>query len=235
MSTHNPELEMSNLPTTQPARPGFMRQPSVLDGLFTEVGRALDVLSRSAQASRPNPAGKNREPEVLDQHEAKHIAGLMRVNHVGEVCAQALYRGQALLCKDEHIRGLLYEAAVEEVDHLVWCDDRLKELNSRPSIFNPFWYAASFGLGMVASRAGVPYNLGFMAETERQVEQHLDSHLEQLPEKDGRTRAILEQMREDEIHHRITAEENGATNLPPPIKLAMRFMSKVMTTTAYRI
>lgn len=220
-----------------PPRPKFVRRPSLFDAVLTEVGHALHVLSRSAQASRSNPAGKAlaQKEEHLTTEEAKHAAGLMRVNHVGEVCAQALYRGQALMSKDEDIKELLYKASSEEVDHLVWCDDRLKELGYRPSVFNPLWYAASLGLGVVASKAGTPYNLGFMAETERQVEQHLDSHLISLPEQDQRSRQIVEQMRLDEIDHRITAEEHGARNLPFPIKTAMRIMSKVMTTSAYRI
>lgn len=216
--------------------PKLERRPSLFDTVLTEIGHAVHVISRSAQASRPNPAGKpTAQDNTLSPEEARHAAGLMRVNHVGEVCAQALYRGQALMTQDESIKALLYEAATEEVDHLVWCDDRLKELGSRPSIFNPFWYAASLGLGVVASRAGTPYNLGFMAETERQVEQHLDSHLQSLPPHDTRSRKIVEQMRVDEIEHRTTAENHGAKALPAPIKLAMRFMSKVMTTTAYRI
>lgn len=216
--------------------PPFQRHTSALDSVLTELGHALQVLGRSAQASRPNPAGRlsATDPE-LSATEAQHAAGLMRVNHVGEVCAQALYRGQALFVKDPVIKELLYDAAAEEVDHLVWCDQRLKELSSRPSIFNPFWYAASLGLGVVASRTGVPYNLGFMAETERQVEQHLDSHLESLPAQDIRSRKIVEQMRTDEIAHRTTAEDHGARPLPLPVRLAMRAMSKVMTTTAYKV
>lgn len=222
--------------TVVPIPPKFVRRPSLFDVVLTEVGHALNVLSRSAQASRPNPAGRplNQKEEHLNESEAKHAAGLMRVNHVGEVCAQALYRGQALMTEDESIRSLLYEASSEEVDHLVWCDDRLKELGSRPSVLNPLWYVASLGLGVVASKAGTPYNLGFMAETERQVEQHLDSHLVSLPEQDQRSRQIVEQMRLDEIEHRLTAENHGARDLPFPVKTAMRIMSKVMTTTAYR-
>src|SRR5690625_735972 len=217
--------------------PAFQRQYGVLDGFLTEVGRALEVLSGAAQATRPNPAARMpRDTEdTLTPEQSQHVAGLMRVNHVGEVCAQALYRGQAAFCRDEPTRELLYDAATEEVDHLVWCNDRLKELNSRPSVLNPLWYTASFGLGLLASRAGVGYSLGFMAETERQVEQHLDSHLERLPVDDQRSRAIVEQMRTDEIEHRTTAEMHGARKLPFPIRCGMRLMTKVMTTTAYRI
>ncbi|MFA7669869.1 MAG: 2-polyprenyl-3-methyl-6-methoxy-1,4-benzoquinone monooxygenase [Burkholderiaceae bacterium] len=218
---------------------GFLRRSSPLEDLLAEVGRALQVLDGSAQAGRANPAGpkplNSAELDTLSPAEQRHAAGLMRVNHVGEVCAQALYRGQALFCRDAAIREVLHQAAAEEVDHLVWCRERLDELNSRPSLLNPLWYVGSFSLGAVASRAGIPRNLGFMAETERQVEQHLDTHLEQLPPQDERSRRIVEQMRDDEIEHRTTAETHGAIPLPGPIKLAMRLISKVMTTTAYRI
>lgn len=217
--------------------PQLQRRTTFFDTVLTEVGHALQVISRSAQASRPNPAGRPAlNPEsTLSPEQQRHAAGLMRVNHVGEVCAQALYRGQAVLVTDPELKRLLHQAASEEVDHLVWCDERLAELNSRPSLLNPVWYVASLGLGVVASKAGKPYNLGFMAETERQVEQHLDQHLASLPEQDERSRKIVEQMREDEIAHRTTAEQHGATYLPAPIRLAMKCMSKVMTTSAYRL
>ncbi|MBY6345768.1 2-polyprenyl-3-methyl-6-methoxy-1,4-benzoquinone monooxygenase [Providencia rettgeri] len=209
------------------------RRNSFFDQILSETNRALEVLGRSARASRPNPAGK--EVSEISTDEARHAAGLMRVNHVGEICAQALYRSQAMLCKDPQATEVLLQAAQEEVDHLSWCDDRLRELDSRPSVFNPLWYAGSFALGLLASRAGVPYNLGFMAETERQVEEHLESHLESLPASDNRSRRIVEKMRDDEIEHRRTAENHGAVGLPPPVKTLMRMMSKVMTTTAYRL
>ena len=228
-------------PSINPISPSdqAMRQPGALDGVLTEIGHALQVLSGTIPASRPNPADalaqEADDATALSDADARHAAGLMRVNHVGEICAQALYRGQALLCRDAAIKDLLLHAAVEEVDHLVWCQDRLTELSSRPSVFNPLWYAGSFSLGVLASRAGIPYNLGFMAETERQVEAHLDSHLDSLPPADTRSRAIVEQMRDDEIEHRTTAEDHGASKLPLPVKLAMKAMSKVMTTTAYRL
>ncbi|XOT96691.1 2-polyprenyl-3-methyl-6-methoxy-1,4-benzoquinone monooxygenase [Alcaligenes pakistanensis] len=209
------------------------RRNSLFDQLLSETNRALEVLGRSARASRPNPAGK--EVSEITADEARHAAGLMRVNHVGEICAQALYRSQAMLCKDPQATAVLLQAAQEEVDHLAWCDDRLRELDSRPSVFNPLWYAGSFALGLLASRAGVPYNLGFMAETERQVEEHLESHLQSLPATDNRSRRIVEKMRDEEIEHRRTAENHGAASLPPPVKTLMRMMSKVMTTTAYRL
>lgn len=218
---------------------GFVRRNGPLENLLAEVGRALQVLDGSAQAGRSNPAGARpvnaSEQETLSATEKRHAAGLMRVNHVGEICAQALYRGQAMFCNDEAIRTVLHKAAAEEVDHLVWCRERLDELDSRPSLLNPLWYVGSFSLGALASRAGIPRNLGFMAETERQVEQHLDGHLQDLPAHDARSRRIVEQMRDDEIEHRTTAETHGAVPLPGPIKLAMRLMSKIMTTTAYRI
>lgn len=207
-----------------------------LDAILAEAGRALQVLSGSVQASRPNPAGRLRDGETkLADPERRHAAGLMRVNHVGEVCAQALYRGQALLCKEPATRAVLHKAAAEEVDHLAWCSDRLAELQSRPSYLNPFWYAGSFALGLVAGRAGTARNLGFMAETEAQVEQHLDGHLAQLPPTDERSRRIVEQMRTDEIDHRSTAQREGAQRLPAPIRWGMKAMAKIMTTTAYRI
>ncbi len=222
------------------SKQAFTRRISTLDRILAEAGRAAQVLSGSAQASRPNPAGKPALPAQEDQAELtpeqqKHAAGLMRVNHVGEVCAQALYRGQALFCRDAAIQNILYKAAAEEVDHLAWCRDRIDELHSRPSLLNPLWYAGSFSLGVLASRAGVGPNLGFMAETEKQVEQHLDKHLSELPDADERSRRIVTQMRDDEIQHRTTAEANGAHRLPMPVKLLMRAMSRAMTTTAYRI
>lgn len=228
--------------TTMQNQSSFSRRMSVVDGLLSEVGRAIQVLDGSVHAGRPNPAGKRRVPTTpiaarpeLTAAEQKHAAGLMRVNHVGEICAQALYRGQALLCGDAAIQKLFVKAANEEVDHLVWCRQRLVELESRPSLLNPLWYAGSFSLGLLASRAGTAKNLGFMAETERQVEEHLDEHLKELPQTDERSRTIVAQMRDDEIGHRTTAETNGADKLGPILRLAMRGMSKVMTVTAYRI
>lgn len=232
------------------ARPAFFRRRAFLDSALTEINRAMQVLSGGMQAGRPYPADQHAAEKTaagatdgeaapsstnLSEQEKRHAAGLMRVNHVGEICAQALYRGQALFCRDAAIRDLLLHAAAEEVDHLAWCNQRLKELNSRPSIFNPLWYAGSFALGMAASRAGTGKNLGFMAETERQVEEHLDRHLDALPPQDERSRRVVEKMRDDEIAHRTTAQDNGADVLSAPVRTAMRLMSKVMTTTAYRL
>lgn len=216
--------------------PGFVRRMGVFDRFLAETGRAVQVLDGSVHAGRANPAGKvSAQDPLLTPQEQRHAAGLMRVNHVGEICAQALYRGQAMFCRDASIRQVLHKAAAEEVDHLVWCNSRLNELQSRPSLLNPLWYAGSFSLGLIAGRAGVGKNLGFMAETERQVEQHLDKHLSDLPLSDARSRHIVSQMRDDEIAHRNTAETKGAQALPLPVRLIMKGMSKVMTVTAYRI
>jgi ubiquinone biosynthesis monooxygenase Coq7 len=214
---------------------------SLLDKVLAEVGRAVQILDGSVHATRPNPAGKaplaagQDGAEAMSPAEQAHAAGLMRVNHVGEICAQALYRGQATFCRDASIQEVFRNAASEEVDHLVWCRERLTELQSRPSLLNPLWYAGSFALGAVASKAGRERNLGFMAETEKQVEQHLDRHLTQLPASDERSRKILTQMRDDEIGHRTTAENNGARHLAKPTRSLMKCMSRIMTTTAYRI
>lgn len=215
---------------TAPAR---LRRPSLLDAVLSEANRALQVLSGVAPATRPNPARGAVEDTALTPAQKRHAAGLMRVNHVGEICAQALYRGQAAVCPDGATRNLLLEAAAEEVDHLAWLDERLKELGSRPSLLNPVWYVGSLAMGVVAARAGEPYNLGFMAETEKQVGEHLDSHLSKLPDEDVRSRRIVAQMALDEASHRERAEAHGGVPLPTPIRIAMRGMSKVMTTTAY--
>lgn len=217
--------------------PPMRRREGPFDRLVGEVAVALQVLSGAAAASRPYPPGRPVEPaqKTMSSDDQRHAAGLMRVNHVGEVCAQALYRGQALACERTQTRELLREAAREETDHLVWCADRLQELKSRPSLLNPVWYASSFTLGLLASRAGEKYNLGFMAETERQVEAHLESHLKKLPVQDERSRQIVVQMRDDEVKHRKTAQRHGAAPLPVPVPFLMKFVSKLMTKTAYRI
>ena len=212
----------------------FSRRMSLPDRILAEAGRALQVLGGAAHAQRPNPAGRpDPGAEPLAPEDARRAAALMRVNHVGEVCAQALYRGQSMFCRDDQVRSVLDKAASEEVDHLVWCRDRLAELQSRPSYLNPLWYAGSFSLGALASCAGVGRNLGFMAETEAQVEHHLNTHLARLPAGDARSRRIVEQMRNDEIGHGDTARRHGAHILPGPARLAMKAMARVMTTTAY--
>lgn len=222
--------------TASQPKPAFLaRRAGPFDAVFVELDRALRVLSGAATASRPNPAQAQEAHDTLSPQEKRHAAGLMRVNHVGEICAQALYRGQASVCKQADIQALLRDAATEEVDHLVWCQQRLDELGSRPSLLNPLWYAGSFALGVVASAAGVPRNLGFMAETEKQVEEHLETHLQTLPPADIRSRQIVQKMKEDEVNHRNIAEDAGGIPLPAPVRGAMRLMSKVMTATAYRI
>ncbi|MGB3436447.1 2-polyprenyl-3-methyl-6-methoxy-1,4-benzoquinone monooxygenase [Achromobacter sp.] len=218
---------------SRPSPVSFLRRISPIDALLAEADRALRVLSGSATAGRPYPATADEAPQALSVQEKRHAAGLMRVNHVGEVCAQALYRGQASVCREPAPRALLLNAASEEVDHLAWCNQRLTELGSRPSLLNPVWYAGSFALGVLASYAGVPRNLGFMAETEKQVEAHLEEHLRTLPVQDERSRQIVQKMKEDEAQHRASAEAAGGVPLPTPVKAAMRAMSKVMTTTAY--
>jgi ubiquinone biosynthesis monooxygenase Coq7 len=219
-----------------PVLPSWRRHAGWADRLLAEAGRALNVLDGSVSHARPYPAGPvpGHDP-ALSEAESRHAAGLMRVNHVGEICAQALYRGQALLCRDSTAREVMLQAAEEEVDHLAWCRRRLDELHSRPSLLNPLWYAGSFGLGLIASRAGRARNLGFMAETERQVEEHLNGHLSALPAQDLRSRQVVTQMRDDEIGHRTTAERHGAVPLPSPVRMAMRCMSRIMTTTAYHL
>jgi ubiquinone biosynthesis monooxygenase Coq7 len=209
----------------------------LLDPLIAELDLALQVLGGGVTASRPNPAGPRAEIDdtALDSAAKRHAAGLMRVNHVGEVCAQALYRGQAAATHSAESAAFFLEAAAEEVDHLGWCAQRLRELDSRPSLLNPLWYAGSFAMGALASRAGAAKSLGFMAETERQVEAHLEGHLTDLPASDARSRAIVAQMKADEISHRISAEQRGADALPKPVRAAMRFMAKIMTRTAYKI
>lgn len=205
-----------------------------IDRLIGEFDRALRAIAGVANAARRSP-GEGKPEVALDETERAHVAGLMRVNHVGEVCAQALYQGQALTARDAHARATLEQAAREEQDHLAWSADRIRELGGRPSLLNPLWYAGSLAIGAVAGAMGDRWNLAFLAETERQVEEHLTGHLEKLPASDERTRAIVEAMRADEAKHRQTALGLGAAELPAPVRTAMRFASKVMTTVAYRV
>ena len=191
-------------------------------------------MSNVATASRPNPAAGVAEP-VLTEQEKTPSAGLMRETHVGEVCAQALYAAQSAFAKTPLTREQFQKAGEEEVDHLAWTADRLQELGSRTSLLNPLWYAGSFALGTVAAKLGDPVSLGFVVETERQVEAHLDRHLEELPANDLRSRAIVTQMRDDEMAHAEAAAQLGAAELPLPVKKVMQAMAKVMTTAAYRI
>jgi ubiquinone biosynthesis monooxygenase Coq7 len=183
---------------------------------------------------RSNPAQAQPEAE-LSADQQRLIAGLMRVNHAGEVSAQALYQGQALTAKLGEVRSKMERAAMEENDHLAWCEQRLTELDSHASVFNPLWYAGSFAIGAAAGLAGDKWSLGFVVETEKQVVRHLEEHLDRLPPQDHKSRAILEQMREDEAHHATTALQAGSAELPKPVKRLMRLTSKLMTTTAYYI
>ena len=205
-----------------------------LDSAICAFDRTLRTMSSVATASRPNPAVGVAEPGLTEQEKA-HSAGLMRVNHVGEVCAQALYAAQSAFAKTPLTREQFQKAGEEEVDHLAWTADRLQELGSRTSLLNPLWYAGSFALGAVAAKLGDPVSLGFVVETERQVEAHLDRHLDELPTNDLRSRAIVTQMRDDEVAHAEAAAGLGAAELPLPVKKVMQAMAKVMTTAAYRI
>ncbi len=211
-----------------------IRHFSRTDHLLTEAQRALDIVFGRPAAHRVNPAGAT--PEVmLDDAERKHAAGLMRINHVGEVCAQGLYFGQAAVARDATTRAHLLEAAQEETDHLAWCADRLDELGSKPSLFNPVWYASSYALGFLAALRGDDWSYGFVVETEHQVEAHLDEHLEDLPSADLRSREIIKVMKADEARHADNAEKAGARVLPQPIPTLMRGASKLMKAVAYRI
>ena len=205
-----------------------------VDRLIVQFDRALRTVAGPARASRPSPAVRVAETELAPDERA-HAAALMRVNHVGEVCAQALYQGQAITARDESARDALGRAAREEEDHLAWSAERIRELGGRPSLLNPLWYAGSLAMGAAAGALGDKWNLAFLAETEHQVEQHLAGHLDALPAADARTRAVVEAMRADEARHRDMAIGLGAAEFPPPVKRAMRFAAKVMTTVAYRV
>ena len=205
-----------------------------LDQLIGGFDRALRAVAGVTRSSRPSP-GEGVPESELNAEERAQAAALMRVNHVGEVCAQALYQGQSLTARNEAAKSALLKAADEEEDHLAWSADRIHELRGRLSLLNPVWYAGSFAIGAAAGALGDKWNLAFLAETERQVEEHLSGHLGRLPGQDARTRAVVEAMRADEARHRATAVELGAADLPAPVKLAMRFASRVMTTVAYRI
>ena len=204
------------------------------DDLICAFDRSLRVITGVTVAHRPNPAEALSE-QPLSEQERRHSAGLMRVNHVGEVCAQALYEAQARFARNPHTQAQLRHAGEEELDHLAWTATRLTELGSRPSLLNPLWYAGSFALGAIAARMGDAQSLGFVVETERQVEAHLDSHLSELPVADLRSRAIVVQMRDDEAAHGASAQAMGAADLLLPVRAAMRGMAKIMTGTAYYI
>ena len=205
-----------------------------MDPLILAFDRALRAVAGVHSASRPSPAAVVPEAS-LGAAAREHSAALMRVNHVGEVCAQALYEGQALTARDPRTRQSLERAAAEERDHLAWCAERIRELGGRPSLLNPLWYAGALALGAAAGALGDRWNLAFLAETEKQVEEHLSGHLGVLDPADARTGALVAAMREDEARHRRTALELGAAELPAPVKQAMRLASKVMTSVAYRV
>ncbi|MCK7575384.1 MAG: 2-polyprenyl-3-methyl-6-methoxy-1,4-benzoquinone monooxygenase [Chromatiales bacterium] len=209
------------------------RRYTPLDHLLINTDQALrTVFGRPRITERRNPATDLMETE-LREDQRRHVARLMRINHTGEVCAQALYQGQALTAKQPETRRRLERSAKEENDHLAWCEERLEELGDRKSLLNPLWYAGSFALGALAGLAGDKWSLGFVVETERQVEDHLDDHLAQIPPHDEKSRAILERMKADEIHHAQVAKSAGGADLPAPIRRAMKLTSRVMTRTAY--
>ncbi|AXI83837.1 2-polyprenyl-3-methyl-6-methoxy-1,4-benzoquinone monooxygenase [Xylella taiwanensis] len=205
-----------------------------LDSLLIETQRVLEVVFGHPVAQRPSPANALPNP-LLSPKDRRHAAGLMRINHVGEVCAQGLYFGQVAVARKEELRQHLLKAAQEETDHLAWCSDRLQELESRPSLFNPLWYAGSYVLGVFAGLVGDPWSLGFVVETERQVEAHLDKHLQTFPDVDTRSREILRVMKADEARHAEQAEQAGARLLPSPIPVAMAWAAHFMRIVAYRI
>ena len=210
------------------------RHLSPLDRLLANADHALRTLAADTPAGRATPtAAAPNAP--LSAAEKREIGRLMRINHAGEVAAQALYMGQALVARDDATRARLERAAAEEGDHLAWCQERLTELDSRPSALAPFWYAGSFTIGALAGLAGDRWSLGFVVETERQVEAHLDEHLERMPRGDNASRAVLEQMKSDEVRHGADARAAGGADLPWPLRRLMRTVSKVMTRTAYWI
>jgi len=207
---------------------------SSVDTLIVHLDRALRTVAGVHRAERESPAAGVPEG-TLDAEARAEAAALMRVNHVGEVCAQALYQGQALTAREPGNRRALAQAAVEEQDHLVWSAERIEELGGRTSLLNPLWYGGALALGTVAGMCGDRWSLAFLAETEHQVEEHLSGHLRSLPVGDRRTQAVIRAMRDDEAKHRASAIALGAAEMPEPVKLGMRAMAKVMTTIAYRI
>lgn len=206
----------------------------MIDALLTTADTALRTLFATPHAAQPTPQAATPGSE-LSEEEKKLSAALMRVNHVGEVCAQALYTAQAFTTRNEALRTHFTKACVEETDHLAWTKQRLDELGSRPSLLNPLWYAGAFGIGLLAGRLGDRVSLGFVVETERQVEAHLMSHMDRLPAGDTASRAIVAQMADDEVRHALDAQKAGAMELPEPVKNVMKAAAKVMTTVAHHI
>ncbi|ETV20385.1 2-polyprenyl-3-methyl-6-methoxy-1,4-benzoquinone monooxygenase [Pseudomonas aeruginosa] len=211
------------------------RHYSPIDRFLLQADSALrTLLPFSGQPARPSPAIVEPDGE-LSEEDTRHIAGLMRINHTGEVCAQALYQGQSLTAKLPEVREAMEEAAEEEIDHLAWCEQRIRQLGSRPSVLNPIFYGLSFGVGAAAGLVSDRVSLGFVAATEDQVCKHLDEHLAQTPQEDRKSRAILEQMRIDEEQHSSNALAAGGLRFPAPVKLGMSLLAKVMTKSTYRI
>ena len=211
----------------------YERQLTPLDRLLASANNALRTVAAPAgRSARPNPAEHIIDADLDDRQKA-HAAGLMRVNHAGEVCAQALYQGHAAVARDKSIEEQIQQAADEEFDHLAWCEERIHELGEGVSKLSPFWYAGAFAIGAASGMLGDKWSLGFIAETEKQVCAHLDSHLEALPVEDAKSRAIVEQMRDEEEEHGDNAIEAGAAELPAPVKRLMQLTAKVMTKTAY--
>lgn len=210
-----------------------MRRLSFLDRVVEELNTYSKFTKATHIPNRKSPSEGIKDTQ-LSSSEKKHVVGLMRVDYTGEICAQGLYRGQASVAKSAQTKAHLYHAADEEYDHLSWCGERLRELDAAPSLLNPFWYWASYGIGATAGSISDSLSYGFVVETEKQVMKHLESHLDELPTHDNRSRAILTQMRSDEEEHAIEAEKAGGKKLPAPVKLVMKLQSKVMTTLAYR-
>jgi ubiquinone biosynthesis monooxygenase Coq7 len=206
-----------------------------LDQVLAAADRALRTLAARPAALRPSPAAGLGASEGMSAEDARETVSLMRVNHVGEVCAQALYDAQALAARNPELRVVFEQAAREETDHLAWTEQRIRELGGRTSLLNPLWYGGAFAIGLAAARIGDRASLGFMAETERQVEQHLQGHLERLPESDAASRAIVAQMKDDEVRHAEAATDLGGMELPLPVRMAMRLAARVMTRTAHYI
>ena len=209
------------------------RQLTPIDRLLASANNALRTVAAPAgRSARANPAAHIIDAD-LDPRQKRHAAGLMRINHAGEVAAQALYQGHATVARDKHVEAQMQHAADEEFDHLAWCEQRINELGEGVSKLSPFWYAGAYAIGAASGILGDKWSLGFIAETERQVCAHLDSHLESLPAEDVKSRAIVEQMRDEEEEHGESARDAGAAELPAPVKRLMRMTAKVMTKTAY--
>lgn len=211
------------------------RRMSPIDHFISNIDQGMrTIFGKPDITERENPARQVAETELTDK-EKRHSAALMRVNHAGEIAAQALYQGQALTARNDKVRDQMERSAQEENDHLDWCENRLKELDSHTSYLAPLWYTGSLAIGALAGAAGDKWSLGFVVETERQVEKHLDEHLKEISAKDERSKVIIQKMKEDEIHHATTALEAGGAPLPAPVKGLMKLTSKIMTKTAYRI